>query len=342
MPDVIGDHYMLLKVERRGGAFSVVRKAIDERDESFVAVKLLSGGSDDLTRKVFNNEAKTLQSLAHPNIVRCRAAGMDDTDTYYLVLDWVERNLDDVLNASGPWESWDRLATDIALPLVDALAYTHLKQIEHRDIKPANVLISNKGVPLLADFGIAKIRGEEQTTSETVAAWHSKPYAPPELNADIRYVRDVYSVGVLLIQCMSKETLKDLGGVERALAAIPVPPDVRNLLASCIATQPDDRPRNASDLLGALKAIQQGAKRRSRSPATLFGCVSQKRPPGLWEGATTLATLQSVGLKSTSRGTSTHHSSAIRPPANLSGAVSGLTVIPGVSPLSVTRMAPRS
>lgn len=264
MRDVIGDHYILLKEERCGGSFSIVRKAIDDRDESFVAVKLLSGMSDDLTRKVFNNEAKTLKSLAHPNIVRCRAAGIDDTDTYYLVLDWLERNLDDVLKASGPWVSWDRLAVEIALPLVDALAYTHLKQIEHRDIKPANVLMSNEGVPLLADFGIAKIRGEEQTTNETVAAWHSKPYAPPELNAAIRYVRDVYSVGVLLIQCMTSETLKDLGGVERALEAIHVPLDVRKLLASCIATQPDDRPKNASDLLGALKAIQQ--RRQAQQP----------------------------------------------------------------------------
>lgn len=257
MPDVIADHYMLLKVERRGGTFSVVRKAIDDRDESFVAVKLLSGQSDDLTRKVFNNEAKTLKSLSHPNIVRCRWSGMDETNTYVLVLDWIERNLDDVLTTSGPWDSWDRLATEIALPLVDALAYTHLKQIEHRDIKPQNVLISDAGVPMLADFGIAKIRGEEQTTSQTVAGWHSKPYAPPELNADIRYVRDVYSIGVLLIQCMTAEQLKDLAGVERALESIPVPPDVRRLLGSCIATQPDERPRNASDLLGALKAIQQ-------------------------------------------------------------------------------------
>ncbi|WP_275571743.1 serine/threonine-protein kinase [Mycolicibacterium vanbaalenii] len=257
MPDVIADHYMLLKVERRSGTFSIVRKAIDDRDESFVAVKLLSGQSDDVTRKVFNNEANTLKSLSHPNIVRCRWSGIDETDTYVLVLDWVDSNLDDVLKANGPWDSWDRLATEIALPLVDALAYTHLKQIEHRDIKPQNVLVSDTGVPLLADFGIAKIRGDEQTTSHTVAAWHSKPYAPPELNADIRYVRDVYSMGVLLIQCMTQEQLKDLAGVERALDAIPVPPEVRRLLGSCIATQPDDRPKNASDLLGALKAIQQ-------------------------------------------------------------------------------------
>lgn len=264
MPDIIGDHFMLLKAERRGGTFSVVRKGIDDRDDSFVAVKLLSGQSDDVTRKVFSNEATTLKSLSHPNIVRCRWAGVDETGAYILVLDWIEQNLDDVLKDSGPWDSWDRLAIDIALPLVEALAYTHLKQIEHRDIKPQNVLVTVEGVPLLADFGIAKIRGEEQTTLQTVANWHSKPYAPPELNADARYVRDVYSMGVLLIQCMSEDHLKDLAGVERALESIPVPPDVRRLLASCIATQPDERPKNASDLLGELLGIQ---KRRQAQQA---------------------------------------------------------------------------
>jgi serine/threonine protein kinase len=258
MPDLFGDRYMSLKVaERRGGAFSVVRKGVDNEDGEFVAIKLLSGQSDEVTRRVFNNEARTLKSLSHPNIVRCRWSGTDANGTYVLVLDWVERNLADVLKASGPWESWDRLATEIALPLVEALAYTHLKQFEHRDIKPQNVLITDTGVPLLADFGIAKIRTEEQTTNQTVGGWHSKPYAPPELNADVRYVRDVYSMGVLLIQCMTNEQLKDLGAVERALESIPVPPDVRGLIRSCIATQPDERPRNASDLLSALKVIQQ-------------------------------------------------------------------------------------
>ncbi|WP_374611057.1 AAA domain-containing protein [Gordonia sp. (in: high G+C Gram-positive bacteria)] len=259
VPELVADHYMLLKEKIRSGSFSVVRKGIDSRDSSFVAVKLLSGQSDDIQRKVFNNEAQTLQSLSHPNIVKCRTAGMDDTGTYYLVLDWIERNLVDVLEESGPWKSWDDLVSDVALPLTEALAYTHLKQIEHRDIKPSNVLVSSSGVPMLADFGIAKIRGGDQaTTTQTVAEWHSKPYAPPELNSETRYVRDVYSIGVLFIQCMTEEKLKDRPGVEKALDALAAPPEVRRLLASCIATEPDDRPRNASDLLGALRALEQG------------------------------------------------------------------------------------
>ena len=88
-----------------------------------------------------------------------------------------------MLDENGPWQSWDQLCKDIALPLIDALAYAHLKQVEHRDIKPKNVLMSASGAPMLAHFGIAKIRGDDEETTNTVADWHSPPYAPPELNA---------------------------------------------------------------------------------------------------------------------------------------------------------------
>lgn len=56
----------------------------------------------------------------------------------------------------------------IAKPLVDGLAYAHLKLLEHRDIKPSNILIDASGAPLLADFGIAKIRAQR---SKTAGAW---------------------------------------------------------------------------------------------------------------------------------------------------------------------------
>jgi serine/threonine protein kinase len=254
--DQIGHHFTLLQVGQRGGGFSTVRKGVDVRDGSFVAVKFVTAQTDELTQKLFEREARTLKDLSHPNIVRYRASGIDETNTYYLVLDWVERDLHEVLKA-GPWGSWDRLYKEIALPLVDALAYAHLKQIEHRDIKPQNVLVTDTGKPLLADFGIAKIRGDEAQTTSTVAAWHSRPYAPPEINSEIPYVRDVYSVGVLLLQCLTAETLRDLTDVERAVESVDVPPDVRRLLASCVATQPGDRPKNAGDLLGELARLQQ-------------------------------------------------------------------------------------
>lgn len=257
MADEVGEHFTLLEVGARSGTFGVVRKGIDRRDASFVAVKFVNSQSDELSLKVFQRETRTLGDLSHPNIVPFRGSGIDETGTYYIVLDWVERNLDDLLEEAGPWPSWDRLYMEIAHPLIDALAYTHLKQVEHRDIKPKNVLVTMTGVPMLADFGIAKIRGDEEETTNTVADWHSRPYAPPEINADVRYVRDVYSVGVLLIQCMSTTKLVSWTDVEQAVQSIDVPPDIRKILMSCVATDPCDRPKNASELLAALAAAQK-------------------------------------------------------------------------------------
>jgi serine/threonine protein kinase len=263
MGDDVGKHFALLNDPPRSGSFGIVRKAVDRRDGSYVAVKFVTGQADDLSQKVFERESRSFEDLSHPNIVGYRASGIDETETYYLVFDWVETNLHDVLERSGPWHSWDQFAREIALPLVDALSYTHLKQIEHRDIKPQNVLMTEAGKPLLADFGIAKIRGGETHTNETVGNWHSKPFCPPELNADIRFVRDVYSIGVVFLQCLSTTALRDLTDVDRAVDSVSVPPDIRRILAQCVATQPEDRHKNASDLLGALVTTQRRRVRQS-------------------------------------------------------------------------------
>lgn len=256
-PDQVGDYFTLLEVGARAGTFGVVRKGIDRRDGSTVAVKFVNSQADDLNHRVFERERRTLKDLSHPNIVPYRDSGIDDTGSYYIVLDWVERNLDDVLSEAGPWTSWDRFAKEIAFPIVDAMAYTHLKQVEHRDLKPANILISSSGVPMLADFGISKIRGDDEETTKTVADWHSRPYAPPEINAEIRYVRDVYSLGVLLIQCMSTTRLKTWDDVDQAVSDVEVPPEIRRILTKCVARDPNDRPKNASDLLAALTAARK-------------------------------------------------------------------------------------
>lgn len=261
MPEEIGKYYVLVEAGARSGGLSTVRRAIDTRDGSAVAVKFVSGSTDELTRKVFDREVKTLRALDHPNIVRYRDAGIDDTGTYYLILDWVDRNLKDLLEG-GPWESWDGLYRDFAQPLVNGLAYAHLTQIEHRYIKPQNVLISDTGAPLLADFGIAKIRGEEHESELTVAGFRSGPYAPPELDAPLPYVRDVYSVGVLLLQCLAAEKIRDFPDVAATLQSVDVPPDARRLLEACVHTDPTERPRNASALAGALAKI--GRERASR------------------------------------------------------------------------------
>lgn len=274
VPETVGSHFVLAAGDRRIGGLSTVRKGVDTRDLSQVAVKFIVGSSDELTRKVFDRESKTLRALSHPNIVQLRDAGIDETGTYYLVLDWVEKSLAGILEQQGPWSDWNSLYTSIVRPLLDGLAHAHLNQIEHRDIKPGNVLVDVDGRPLLADFGIAKLAGGDEPHSElTVQAFRSGIYAPPEADTPLRYVRDVYSFGVLILRCMSESVPTDLASLERALETAPVSPDVRRLLGTCIHTDPHERPANASELALEFARINDrevARQERPRNPIWLY------------------------------------------------------------------------
>lgn len=260
--EVVARHFVLLDADRRTGGQSTIRKGMDTRDGTFVAVKFVLGSTDEVTQKVFERESQALRALDHPNILKLRDAGLDETETYFLVLDWVDRSLTDVLK-DGAWEGWDDLYETFVDPLLDGLAHAHLKGLEHRDIKPGNILIDANGKPLLADFGIAKIRGDEPHSELTVQHYRSGPYAPPELDAVLPYVRDVYSLGVVILQCLSDAPIRDFPDVKLALDAVDVPPDVLTVLAACVHPDPTERPANASDLRGQLKAIaaKRGAVR---------------------------------------------------------------------------------
>src|SRR5687768_17408391 len=120
MAEQIGKHYVLIQADKRAGGFSTVRRGVDLRDSSSVAVKFVRGSTDELSRKVFERETKALRGLNHPNIVGFRDAGMDGDGNYYVVLDWVDRDLDHLLE-DRPWSGWDDLYGTLVKPLVAGL-----------------------------------------------------------------------------------------------------------------------------------------------------------------------------------------------------------------------------
>ncbi|NTW39540.1 MAG: protein kinase [Cellulomonadaceae bacterium] len=266
----VGSHYVLLDGGNRSGGLSTVRKGIDTRDGSPVAVKFVFGPNGDLSKKVFDREVGALRQLTHPNIVRFRDAGIDETGTEYIVLDWVESNLIDLLE-SKPWTDWDELYSTFARPLMDGLAFAHLKQLEHRDIKPGNILVDASGSPMLADFGIAKLRGEQAHSELTVQHFRSGVYAPPELDAPAPYVRDIYSMGVVLLQCLTSTQMRDYPEIRPALESVLVPPDIRSLLEACVSPDYLDRPSNGSVLAGEFARIAlQRVAREEKSKNPIF------------------------------------------------------------------------
>lgn len=275
MIQTVGGKYVLLTQPPRCGGFSAVFKATDPNDGTLVAVKLVDRKKDPSHRLAVDRELESLRKLSHPNIIRLRDAGIDEQrDVHYLVLDWVDHSLADVLDKNGPYE-WEELAEQIAAPLVKALSYAHLKEVEHRDIKPKNVLVAENGVPLLADFGIAKV-AQSAVGDLTVGHFRSGPYTPPEGDGVVKYVRDVYSMGVLLIQALHRAKVATFADIGPALQAINVPPDVRKLLARCVDPDHSQRPDNGAFLADELENVLRGrAVLPNASKSTLWLQLSQ-------------------------------------------------------------------
>jgi serine/threonine protein kinase len=256
---VVADRYVVKPDEERRGGQGTVLKALDSRGDGLVALKLISRRDADETQKVFfRREVEALYRLDHPNIVSLVDFGDDDgEDAFYLAMPWIDGNLLDILAAEEDL-GWDDFAEKWGLPLIDALAHAHERDVVHRDVKPANILIDKDGTPKLGDFGISKIRN--QMVSElTVVDHFSRPYAPPDLQGGAS--RDVWGFAATALRCLTSGPFSDFPDIEKALAEINVPPQILSLLNKCTSRDPAARPENAIVLRGILREFQAGRRR---------------------------------------------------------------------------------
>jgi superfamily I DNA and/or RNA helicase/serine/threonine protein kinase len=264
---IINDRYALLPQLRSGGMADVY-KALDLREDGRqVAVKVFKHGQieADILAESFRRETQALRELRHSSIVELFDSGRDkQTGEYFLVLEWMERDLATLLK-EAPLEGWDSYWERLALPILNALVFSHERKYVHRDIKPSNILIGSDGRLKLADFGISKLRGYFRP-SVTLREFVSRPFAPPEEDdGSYPYTRDVFSFGVVTLKCLSDVDLVDYNSFSRAIAALDAPPEVSEIIERSVSTDPAERQPNAEVLLAELDAIQQ---KRSRSQLT--------------------------------------------------------------------------
>ncbi|HZN18130.1 MAG TPA: protein kinase [Micromonosporaceae bacterium] len=180
-------------------------------------------------------------------------------DAFYPVMPWFDKNLPEVLPANGDL-GWDDFAEQWGLPLVEALAHAHQRDVVHRDVKPANILIAEDGTPKLADFGISKIRS--QMVTELTLVEHSRPYAPPDRQGMASASRDVWGFAATALRCLTSGPFDDYPDIPAALADIDVPPKAHELLTQCTSHNPLARPQNAVVLRSRLREIQSLRQRR--------------------------------------------------------------------------------
>lgn len=211
---ILNDRYILEQRQGKGGMATVYR-AKHRFLKSLHAIKIISPEvvKEDETLLIrFRQEAILAASIYHPNVVNVTDFGVENNDTPFLVMEFIEGIcLDDYLRKEKQLSPTK--AFEILKPIALGVGEAHKKGITHRDLKPLNVML-RKGYPLaqaikVLDFGLAKIKTTEMFASlvqaKTMNLLGSPLYMSPEqwANEGIDSRSDIYSLGVILFQMLA-------------------------------------------------------------------------------------------------------------------------------------------
>jgi len=233
------------------GGMGEVWKARDTRLDRIVAIKRLTGQHTSR----FEQEARAIAALNHPNICTLHDIGLD-----YLVMEYVEGK-----PVHGPLPADE--AVRLAIQIAGALEEAHARGILHRDLKPANILVTSKGTTKLLDFGLAKLTSGDESVTQTMGISGTLAYMAPEQAEgkalDAR--SDIFSFGLVLYELLSgRRAFNSLAELLRD-DPLPLKSPVSELVMRCLAKQPAQRFQTMSEVHTALVGI--GHARPSEHPS---------------------------------------------------------------------------
>ena len=286
------------------GGMGEVWKARDPKLDRFVAIKVLppdfATDADRLRR--FQQEARVLASLSHPNIVQVFEAG-EHEGAPYLVMELLEgealreRLRGKVMPA--------KRAAELACEVAQGLAAAHEKGILHRDLKPENIFLTKDSRVKVLDFGLAKARAASTDSRVETAAFTAAFSGPGQVVGTSGYMSpeqvrgetvdarsDLFSLGIVLWEMVTgAKPFKGDSSIEvmHAIlkddppeldAALKVPPMLERVLHGCLAKSPEGRFHSAHDLAFALENISSssGGNAPIKTPASSPG----RRAAWLW------------------------------------------------------------
>jgi len=277
---VLGNRYTL--TERvAGGGMGEVWEATDGVLGRTVAIKLLRAGYADDTQFVdrFRAEARHSAALSHPNIATVHDYGEEDGESY-LVMELVPGEpLSRVITERGPLGADE--AASVLGQAAAALEMAHQNGFVHRDVKPANIILTPDGTAKLTDFGIARaLHGSAITKTGEVMG--TAQYISPEqaMGEPATPSSDIYALGIVAHEMLTgKRPFDSETPVATALSQVNDPPpplpeevpeQLRDLIESCLAKDPGDRPASAAAIAEELGVPVSGSIATAVTPSSAF------------------------------------------------------------------------
>ena len=258
---VVAQRYRIVAMLGRGGMGEVYR-ADDLVIGQQVALKFLPRSverdPERLNRLI--SEVRIARQIAHPNVCGVYDIGSDD-GRHFISMEYVKgEDLASLLHRIGRLAP-DK-ATQIARQLCAGLAAAHERGVLHRDLKPANIMLDDRGVARITDFGLAAIAADIQASE--VAEGTPAYMAPEQLAGSAVTVRsDIYSLGLVLYELYTGRSLfggatigellqQRSSGTGNLRLSDDVDPAITRLLERCMAEEPERRPPSALAVAAAL------------------------------------------------------------------------------------------
>jgi serine/threonine protein kinase/tetratricopeptide (TPR) repeat protein len=270
-PRVAG--YEILEVLGIGG-MGIVYKARQVRLDRFVALKMIRAGAgarpQDLAR--FEEEAKAVAAIEHPNIVRIfeigEYGGMPYCSLEYLAGGSLTKKI------GGKPQPVDEAAR-IVETLAGAMEVAHQHKIIHRDLKPANVLLAADGTLKITDFGLVKrLEGDSSRTRSGTILGTPSYMAPEQARGETQNVgpaADQYALGAILYELLTGrppfQGTSVLDTLDQVRKKEPVPPsqlqpkmprDIETICLKCLEKEPSRRYPDVAALTEDLRRYRAG------------------------------------------------------------------------------------
>src|SRR5262245_56391404 len=318
-PQLIGrelTNYRIVSLLGRGGMGGVYL-AEDKRLRRKVALKPLPAQFTNDAERVrrFEREANAASATNHPNILTIYEIGQAEG------LRFIATEFVDGVTLRQAMQS-DRMSIaeslTVAIQVTGALSAAHEAGIIHRDIKPENVMVRRDGIVKVLDFGLAKLKPQQNLPVDSQVATQREITDPGTVMGTVGYMSpeqvcgreadtraDIFSFGMILYEMLSGKRAFNGASVADVMSAIlkeeppelgetnaRISPALEKIVRRCLEKKPERRFQTESNIGFALEALHSSSGMRieaaGASPSRLFG---QARLAWVVAGAVSLVAL---------------------------------------------------